>query len=153
MAVIIYISSTYEDLKDQREAVYKALRRLNHDARAMEDYVATDARPLDKCLKDVVAADLYLGIFAWRYGVVPTKDNPQGHSITEREYRHAVECSKPCLIFLLHEDADWKPKFLDAVTASDKGGASGRCAPNWRTTARSASFEASKNWRSSRVRP
>lgn len=36
MAVIIYISSTYEDLKDQREAVYKALRRLNHDARAME---------------------------------------------------------------------------------------------------------------------
>ena len=63
---LIYISSTYEDLKDHREAVYKALRRLNHDVRAMEDYVAADERPLDKCLKDVAAADVYVGIFAWR---------------------------------------------------------------------------------------
>ena len=45
----IYIASTYNDLKDCREAVH-ALRRLHHDVVAMEDYVAADARPLDKCL-------------------------------------------------------------------------------------------------------
>ena len=42
----IYISSTYEDLKDYREAAYRALRRLRHDVVAMEDYVAADERPL-----------------------------------------------------------------------------------------------------------
>lgn len=120
---VIYVSSTYEDLKDYREAVYRALRRLGHDVRAMEDYVASDSRPLDKCLKDVAAADVYLGIFAWRYGFVPTRDNPQNQSITECEYRKAVECGKPCLVFLLHEDAYWKPKFFDAMSAAspDKG--------------------------------
>src|SRR5260221_14477177 len=41
----IYISSTFEDLKDYRDAVYKALRKLRHDVIAMEDYVATDKRP------------------------------------------------------------------------------------------------------------
>ena len=41
----IYISSTYEDLKDCREAVYDALRKVKADAIAMEDYVAKDQRP------------------------------------------------------------------------------------------------------------
>lgn len=118
---VIYVSSTYEDLKDYRDAVYRALRQLGHDVRAMEDDVASDARPFDKCLRDVAAADLYLGIFAWRYGFVPEKDNPQGRSITEHEYRHAVDCSRPRLIFLLHEDADWKRKFDDAASAQDRG--------------------------------
>ena len=63
----IYLSSTDEDLKDHREAVYDALRRLRHDVRAMEHYVATDQRPVDKCLADVAACDIYVGILAWRY--------------------------------------------------------------------------------------
>jgi hypothetical protein len=32
--------STYGDLKDHREHVYRTLRQLNHDVIAMEDYVA-----------------------------------------------------------------------------------------------------------------
>ena len=38
----IYISSTYEDLVAYREALYKTLRQMGHDAIAMEDYVASD---------------------------------------------------------------------------------------------------------------
>ncbi|HAT44311.1 MAG TPA: hypothetical protein DCS90_04335 [Ktedonobacter sp.] len=83
----IYISSTFADLKDYREKVYHALRQMHHDAIAMEDYVATDQRPLDRCLADVAACDLYIGIFAWRYGYIPPKDNPEQKSITELEYR------------------------------------------------------------------
>jgi hypothetical protein len=71
-----YISSTYSDLRECREAVYRALRRLGHDAVAMEDYVTTDRRPLQKCVADVAACDGYIGIFAWRYGFVPEADNP-----------------------------------------------------------------------------
>ena len=73
----IYISSTYNDLRECREQVYRTLRQLGHDVIAMEDYVATDQRPLDKCLQDVASCDLYVGIFAWRYGYIPAKDNPE----------------------------------------------------------------------------
>jgi hypothetical protein len=60
----IYVSATYSDLKEHREKVYRVLRQLGHDAVAMEDYVATDQRPLARCLADVEACDLYVGIFA-----------------------------------------------------------------------------------------
>ena len=103
----IYVSSTFSDLKECRAAVYDALRALRHDVMAMEDYVATDQRPLDKCLGDVEASDIYVGIFAWRDGFIPDKNNPEQKSITELEYRCAVKHSKPCLIFLLDENADW----------------------------------------------
>ena len=76
----IYVSSTFSDLQDQREAVYRALRRLGHDVVAMEDYVASDQRPLDRCLDDVASSDVYIGIVAWRYGYVPPTGNPEAYS-------------------------------------------------------------------------
>jgi HEAT repeat protein len=109
----IYISSTYQDLMDVREHAYRLLRRMGHDCVAMEDYVATDERPVEKCKADVAACDLYIGIFAWRYGHRPPNDNPGDLSITEMEYRHARTSGKHCLIFLLSEDAPWLPKFSD----------------------------------------
>lgn len=106
----IYISSTYNDLKDYREAVYRALRRMGHDVVSMEDYTASDQRPLDKCLSDLTTCDLYLGIFAWRYGFIPPNQNK---SITELEFRKAVEYKKICLLFLLDENASWNVPFMD----------------------------------------
>jgi Domain of unknown function (DUF4062) len=31
----IYVSSTYDDLKEHREQIYRALRQLGHDVAAM----------------------------------------------------------------------------------------------------------------------
>ena len=90
----IYLSSTYSDLKECREVVYRTLRQMRHDVIAMEDYVATDSRPVDKCLADVAACEVYVGIFAWRYGSIPPKDNPDQKSITELEYRKAFQEGK-----------------------------------------------------------
>ncbi|ELS05034.1 hypothetical protein Xen7305DRAFT_00047730 [Xenococcus sp. PCC 7305] len=121
----IYISSTYSDLKEYREKVYKALRKINHDPRAMEDYVATGKYPpLDKCLSDVAGSDMYVGIFAWRYGYIPTDGNPQRKSITELEYRQALKTDKPCFIFLLDKKAAWLPDQMDKITGD---GNTGKC--------------------------
>jgi hypothetical protein len=106
----IYISSTYSDLKDFREAAYRALRKLNHDVIAMEDYTAADQRPLDKCLADVAGCDVYVGIFAWRYGFIPTD---QKKSITELEFRTAQDEEKICLLFLLDDIAPWSRALMD----------------------------------------
>jgi len=118
----IYISSTFADLKDYREKVYHALRQMHHDAIAMEDYVATDQRPLDRCLADVAACDLYIGIFAWRYGYIPPKDNPEQKSITELEYRKAGETGKSRLIYLLDKKAPWPSTAMDQATGDSDNG-------------------------------
>lgn len=108
--VNIFISSTYKDLKDYREKVGSAIRRMGHNDIAMEYYVAEDKRPVDKCLEDVAACDIYIGIFAWRYGDIPPKHKM---SITELEYRKAIECNKQCFIFLLNEDASWPMNLVE----------------------------------------
>jgi hypothetical protein len=122
--VRIYISSTYSDLKECREKVYHKLRELQHDVIAMEDYVAADQRPLDKCLEDVAKSDLYVGLFAWRYGYIPPHDNPEHKSITELEYRKAIETGKSHLIFLLEEQVAWSPNDMDQTTGE---GDQGKC--------------------------
>jgi hypothetical protein len=101
----IYVSSTFKDLKDCRDQVTHLLRRMRHEVVAMEDYTAEEQWPADKCLADVTACDLYVGIFAWRYGFIPPDNNPDNLSITELEYRKAGETGKSRLIFLLDENA------------------------------------------------
>ena len=118
----IYVSSTYRDLRDHREHIYRTLRQLNHDVVAMEDYVAADQRPLERCLADVSASDLYVGVFAHRYGYIPNEDNPEGRSITELEYRHAQATGKPCLVFLLDPEAPWPPTSVDSFTGDGESG-------------------------------
>jgi formylglycine-generating enzyme required for sulfatase activity len=120
----IYVSSTYADLKAHRETVYRTLRQLGHDVIAMEDYVAADERPVVKCLGDVTNCDLYVGVFAWRYGFVPPAEhaNPGRISITELEYRKAVESGKPCCIFLLNEGAEWPDEHMESVTGENQSG-------------------------------
>lgn len=119
----IYVSSTWDDLQDYRRAVYAQLRKLGHDAIGMEDYVASDQRPLARCLADVAASDVYVGIFALRYGYIPRKDNPRRRSITELEYRAAVAAKKECLVFLLDADAPWPATRMDSYTGEGDRGA------------------------------
>ncbi|HEX8068537.1 MAG TPA: DUF4062 domain-containing protein [Pyrinomonadaceae bacterium] len=116
----VYISSTYSDLKEHRAEVYRALRQLRHDVIGMEDYVAADTRPVAVCLADVAACDIYVGIFAWRYGYVPEHDNPEARAITELEYRQAVATNKTCLIFLLRDDVPWPPAHVDRGAAGER---------------------------------
>ncbi len=119
----VYLSSSYVDLKAHREAVYKALNQLSGvKVIAMEDYVARDDRPLAACLADVAACDVYVGLFAWRYGFVPGGDeNPDGRSITELEFEAAQ--GKPRLVFVLKADAPWPPPFTDFVSGENERGA------------------------------
>ncbi len=111
----IYLSSTYEDLKEYRRVVFQALRKHDYDVIAMEDDVATYQRPVNKCLEDVAKSDIYVGVFGFRYGYVPPPqhENPEGLSITELEFRHAERLGKPCLAFLVSEDALWPMIFVD----------------------------------------
>jgi len=118
----IYLSATYQDLKPCRDAVYRILRKLHHDVVSMEDYVATDAYPLHKCLSDVASCDIYVGLLGWCYGYIPDKDNSEKRSITEREYRKAGTSKLPQLMFLADSEAPWPDEFKDSVTGEGDNG-------------------------------
>jgi uncharacterized protein DUF4062 len=107
---VVYVSSTFSDLRDYRAAVNEALRQMQYDVRCMEDYLATDKRTVDRCLQDVANCHIYVGMFAHRYGWVPDGEQM---SITELEYRKARELGKTCLLFLVDPAAPWPPPLVE----------------------------------------
>lgn len=93
----VYISSTYRDLAPYRKTVRDSLHKVpNFQVVGMEDYVAEGIKPLDRCLLDVAACDIYILILANRYGyVIPEQDL----SVTHQEYNQAKLNNKTILVF------------------------------------------------------
>ena len=79
----------------------------------MEQYPAFDERPVDKCLADVAACDVYVLLVAHRYGYVPQDGNPLRQSITELEYEQALHHDKSCLVFCVQDRHPWSPEWMD----------------------------------------
>ena len=50
----IFVSSSFEDLRDHRSAAIRVLRQLGHEVLAMEDMVAGAAAPLAKVLESMI---------------------------------------------------------------------------------------------------
>jgi hypothetical protein len=68
-------------------------------------------------LRDARSCDLYVGLFARRYGFCPA-----GHkrAITELEFRAAQESGIDCLCFLLADDAAWPDECVEHGAGADK---------------------------------
>lgn len=113
----IYVSSTFIDLREHRKALSRAIRRLGHVDIAMEYYVAEDTRPVDRCVRDAASCDLYVGVFARRYGFCPPSEE---RSITELEFRAARAAGVDCLCFLLPDDAPWPDEYVETGAGADK---------------------------------
>src|SRR5690242_17703676 len=101
---VVVVSSTARDLPDHRKEVMDACLRQGMFPKMMEHLPALDAEAISASLALVDEADIYVGVFAHRYGYVPKENNPQQISITEMEYNRAVERGIPRLIFLMHDD-------------------------------------------------
>src|SRR5438105_269881 len=110
----IFVSSSFEDLKEHRAAAIRVLRQLGHEVIAMEEMTAGSSAPLVKVLDMVDRSEAYVGIFAWRYGYSPQQATdpaqpvpvsspnvkgakPGETSITHYEYLRAVERSLPVM--------------------------------------------------------
>jgi hypothetical protein len=119
----VYISSTFEDLKEARERVGKQLQDFGHQPRGMETSPAEDLRPLAAVRQDVESCDVYVGIFAFRYGYQPTDaENVDRKSITELELEHARSLGMPVLVFVLKEGSSWPTNMLDSQQPGDDKG-------------------------------
>jgi hypothetical protein len=116
----VMISSTARDLPEHRKEVMDACLRQGMFPDMMEHLPASDVDAIRISLEMVEHADIYLGIFAHRYGYVPKEGNPKQISITEMEYGRAVERGIPRLIFIMHDDHLLKAQDVETGEGTEK---------------------------------
>lgn len=111
------ISSTVRDLPDYRYMVMDACLRANTFPKMMEHLSALNAGAIEVSLAMVNESEIYIGIFAHRYGYIP---DGYDISVTEMEYNRAVERKIPILIFIIDDEVPVKPKDFDKGKAAEK---------------------------------
>jgi uncharacterized iron-regulated protein len=92
----VFVSSTYEDLKDEREQVVKAVLEMGHIPVGMEMFSAADAQQWQIISRHIESSDYYVIIVAHRYGSMEGD-----RSYTEKEYDYAIERGVPVLAFVI----------------------------------------------------
>jgi hypothetical protein len=93
---LIFISSTYEDLKVEREKVTRAIMDLNNIPARMENFPAAGIRPKDLIERVIRECDYFVLIIGSRYGSI----SDSGKSYTEEEYNYAVHEGIPVIAFI-----------------------------------------------------
>lgn len=107
----VFISSTFRDLQEYREAASRAIHSLEAYS---DDMIYWSADPRDGAqhsVDRVKECDLVILILAHRYGYVPEGEQ---YSVTEMEYRTAVEEKIPVLAFFVDETIPWPPAFIES---------------------------------------
>lgn len=92
----VFVSSTYTDLKDERQAVISALLQLNAIPAGMELFPVADDDAWTLIQRVIDDCDYYLLLIGGKYGSV----DADGLSFTEKEFDYAVSCGKPIMAFL-----------------------------------------------------
>lgn len=95
----VFVSSTYEDLKEERKAVYQCLLENDCFPVGMESFPASSMTQMEYITKMLKECDYYLLILAQRYGSIAE----DGLSYTEKEYNYADEIGIPILTFVSNE--------------------------------------------------
>jgi hypothetical protein len=104
----IFISSTFEDLKPERDLVIKAILEMGHIPVGMEMFSAGDEQQWKLIQTQIDDCDYYIVISAFRYGSL---DGEIGY--TEKEYDYASKIGIPVLGFVIEEDVKWPASKVD----------------------------------------
>ena len=100
----IFISSTYTDLKLEREAVLKNVLKLQHIPIGMEYFVSANEEQFNYIKRLLDETDYYIIIIGNRYGSLAA----DGISYTEKEFDYAVNLGIP-VIACIHSNPDSLP--------------------------------------------
>ncbi|MFN0169061.1 MAG: DUF4062 domain-containing protein [Bryobacteraceae bacterium] len=111
----VFVSSTYEDLREERAAVISALLQLDCFPAGMELFPAADDDSLTLIKSVIDDSDYYLIIVGGRYG---TLEGSSAKSYTHLEYEYALSSGKPT-IALLHSNPGSLP--ADKTEGTDEG--------------------------------
>lgn len=95
----LFISSTFDDLREERAEVQKAALKLGFFPVGMELFPSADDETWEFIKRQIDECDYYLVIVAGRYGSLAA----DGLSFTQKEWEYARQIGKPSIAFL-HAD-------------------------------------------------
>jgi hypothetical protein len=98
----VFVSSTYADLKQERQAAVEAILKAGHIPAGMELFAAGNDSQLETIRRWIDESDVYMLILGGRYGSVEPKTSL---SYTELEYDYAVSKDKPVFAVVITEAA------------------------------------------------
>jgi Domain of unknown function (DUF4062) len=111
----VFVSSTYEDLKEERREVVQAVMQLDCIPAGMELFPAADEQQFDFIKRVIDDCDYYLLIIGERYGSTMT----DGISYTEKEYNYAVARGLK-VIALVHDSSEGAGKSEEAAPLRER---------------------------------
>lgn len=109
MSLNVFVSSTFEDLKDHRQLVNSTLRGMGIQTIDVFADRTPESDLLQTSLLAMKSADLFLGIYASQYGTLL-----DGHevSLIERLYEESGEIGLPRFIYVVDPREDWAIHYL-----------------------------------------
>src|SRR3954447_18526006 len=87
----VFVSSTYLDLKEERQAAVEAILTAGHIPAGMELFAAGDQSQMKVIQRWIDESDVFLLVLGGRYGSI---DGSSGKSYIELEYDYAVAQGK-----------------------------------------------------------
>ncbi len=105
----VFVSSTYEDLKEHREKVIYSLVENNFFPVAMEFFQASSDNKWERIKKLIKDCDYFILIVGGRYGEIQHDDK----SFIELEYDFALENNIPVNVFVVNSIDELRSKDVD----------------------------------------
>lgn len=114
----VFVSSTFVDLIEERQAAVSAILKSGHIPAGMELFTAGDQSQWNIIKRWIDESDVYMLILGARYGSIETTS---GLSYTELEYNYAISTGKPLFAVVITEDAiDQKVALKGRTVLEDK---------------------------------
>lgn len=97
----VFISSTYTDLRDERQAAVEAVLTSGHIPAGMELFAAGDETQMNVIKRWIDESDVYMLILGGRYGSIEPKSQK---SYIQLEYEYALKKGKPLFAVVIDEN-------------------------------------------------
>ncbi|QTE73989.1 DUF4062 domain-containing protein [Clostridiales bacterium FE2010] len=109
----VFISSTYEDLQEERDKVRDAILSMYHFPVGMELFGAASEEQWEIIKETIDTSDYYVLIVGQRYGTVIPEGPDKGISYTEKEFKYAKDKGIPILAFLIDDSVPVKASHVE----------------------------------------
>ena len=98
----VFVSSTFIDLKEERQTAVQAILNAGHIPAGMELFTAGNESQWTIIKRWIKESDVYMLLLGGRYGSIEPKS---GKSYTHLEYDYAVELGKPLFAIVINDKA------------------------------------------------
>ena len=98
----VFVSPTYTDLKEERQAAVEAILSSGHIPAGMELFTAGDESQMTVIERWIDESDVYLLLLGGRYGSI---EKVSGKSYTHLEYDYAIKKKIPLFAVLITDEA------------------------------------------------